>query len=209
MRKYFLTGLFVLLPLVVTLYLLYTGFMIIDGLLGRFVLRLFGHDITGAGTILSIILIFLTGLFATNVLGRRIINLGERVFLTIPIVRNIYLGVKQLTDAFSNSAHPDAFKRVVLLEYPRTGVYSVAFVTTSGKGEVQNKTPEPCITVFIPTTPNPTSGFFLIVPEEECIALSMTVEEAFKLIISAGVISPPWKGEGQTLATPRGTLKDA
>ncbi len=198
MRKYFLTGLFVLLPLVVTLYLLYTGFMIIDGFLGRVVLRIFGHDITGAGTVLSIALIFLTGLFATNVLGRKIINLSEGIFLTIPIVRNIYLGVKQLTDAFSNSAHPDAFKRVVLVEYPRAGVYSVAFVTTNGKGEIQSKTPEQCITVFIPTTPNPTSGFFLIIPEEQCVPLNMTVEEAFKLIISAGVISPPWKGPEET-----------
>lgn len=194
MRKYFITGLFVLLPLVVTLYVLFLGFSIVDGILGTIIARVMGRNIHGAGTVLTLALIFATGVFATNVIGRKIIFLGETVFLHIPIVRNIYQGVKQLLDAFSNSTSKEAFKRVVMLEYPRKDVYSIAFLTSESSGEIQARTHKNCVTVFVPTTPNPTSGFFLVVPSDQCTYLDMSVEEAFKLIISGGVIVPSWKG---------------
>ncbi len=192
MRRYFLTGLLVLLPLVVTAYLLITGFLIIDGILGNFLNMLFKQQIPGAGAALTLVLITLTGMVATNVIGRKLIHVGEQIFLRIPIVRNLYQGVKQLLDAFSNSTSKDAFKKVVLVQHPRVGVYSVAFLTTETKGEIQSKITDPCVSVFIPTTPNPTSGFFLIIPEQECIPLEMSVEEAFKLIISGGILVPPF-----------------
>jgi len=195
MRKYFIAGLFVLLPLVVTGYILVNGLLIIDGFFGNFVRMVAGKDIPGVGTGLTFLLILGTGLVATNVIGKKIIGLGERILVKIPIVRNLYQGVKQLIDAFSNSTNKDAFKRVVMLEYPRKGVYSVAFVTSESSGEVQARTNQTCLTVFIPTTPNPTSGFFLVVPADECITLDMSIEEAFKLIISGGILVPPWKGE--------------
>lgn len=195
MRKYFLTGLFVLLPVVITLYVLVHGFLMIDGVLGGLVHSIVGRHIPGAGLALTIVLVFGTGLFATNILGRKLIGVGESILLRIPIVRNIYQGVHQLTDAFSNSTGKDAFKRVVLIEYPRAGVWSMAFVTSESTGEVQAKTMETCVTLFIPTTPNPTSGFFLIVPQKDCIPLDMSVEKAFKLIISAGVLVPEWDPE--------------
>ncbi len=195
MRRYFITGLFVLLPLVVTLYLLITGFLIIDGILGNIIATLVGRPVPGAGAGLTLLMILGTGMIATNVIGRRLIGLGERIFLRIPIVRNIYLGVKQLLDAFSNSTTKDSFKQVVMIQYPKNGVYSLAFVTSKSKGEIQSKISARCVTVFIPTTPNPTSGFFLVIPKEDCIYLRMSVEEAFKLIISGGVLVPVYELE--------------
>lgn len=199
MRKYFVTGLFILLPLVVTIYLLVVGFSIVDGILGNWIAQILGRSLPGAGLVLTFALIMATGLIATNVLGRKLLSLGDRMFLRIPLVRTIYQSVKQIMDAFSSSSNKAAFKQVVLVEYPRAGIYSLAFVTSEDKGEIQFRTKEDCINIFIPTTPNPTSGFFLIIPASDCIPLDMSVEDGFKLIISGGVITPTWEKKGNQI----------
>jgi len=122
-------------------------------------------------------------------LGNKAVSLGEKLVGKIPLVRGIYNALKQLVEAVL-SDKGESFKRAVLLEYPRKGLYSVAFVTGESRGEVQSKTLPKCINLFVPTTPNPTSGFYIMVPEDDVVYLDMTVEDAFTLIISGGVLSP-------------------
>jgi uncharacterized membrane protein len=146
--------------------------------------------IPGIGLILVIIIILAVGVLFRNLVGRRVVHFWENMVDRIPIARIIYSGVKQLLESFFLQKN-DAFKRVALLEYPRRGTYVIGFLTGESKGEVQSKTDKKMMNVFIPTTPNPTSGFYILIPEDELIILNMTVEDAFKLIISGGIFSPP------------------
>jgi uncharacterized membrane protein len=192
-RRYFINGLLVLLPGVVTVYVLVFGLSTIDSIFGSVIKTLVGYHIPGAGTILTILLIIGTGMFATNVIGKRIIQLGERIFLKIPVLSNIYQGVRQAVSAFSRSSDKHQFQRVVLVEYPRRGLYSMGFVTSEGIPEINESIQEDAITVFVPTTPNPTSGFFLVVPAQDCLPLNISIEDAFKTVISGGIIGPNGK----------------
>lgn len=192
-RRYFINGLLVLLPGVVTVYVLVFGLSTIDSIFGSVIKTLVGYHIPGAGTVLTILLIIGTGMFATNVIGKRIIQLGERIFLKIPVLSNIYQGVRQAVSAFSRSSDKHQFQRVVLVEYPRRGLYSMGFVTSEGIPEINESIQEDAITVFVPTTPNPTSGFFLVVPAQDCLPLNISIEDAFKTVISGGIIGPNGK----------------
>jgi len=147
-------------------------------------------EIPGLGFILAVILISAVGLLTRNFAGRKVVQLGEKMVDRIPLVRIIYSGVKQLLEAFFVQKTA-AFRRVALLEYPRRGVYVIGFITGESRGEVQRKTDKNMINVFVPTTPNPTSGFYVLIPEDELVALDMTIEDAFKLIISGGIFTPP------------------
>lgn len=188
-RHLFLSGLFSLLPVAATLYILFFLFRFFDGMMGNLVRDLIGRPIPGAGIVASFILVMITGFLVTNVLGERLIHYAERVLQRMPVAPKIYFGVKQLIDAFSMQGK-QAFSRVALLEYPRKGLYAVGFVTGEVMGEVQAKTSERLISVFIPTTPNPTSGMLLLVPDHALTYLDMSVEEGLKLIVSAGIVSP-------------------
>jgi len=148
--------------------------------------------IPGLGLILVVILVFVVGLLTRNIIGRKIVHLGENIVDRIPLVRVLYTGVKQLLEPLFLQK-TNAFKRVALIEYPRRGVYVIGFITGESKGEVQNKTSKNMMNVFVPTTPNPTSGFYILIPEDEVVYLNMSVEDAFKLIISGGIVSPPEK----------------
>jgi uncharacterized membrane protein len=148
--------------------------------------------IPGLGLILVIILIFAVGLLTRNLAGRKVVHFWENIVDRIPLVRIIYTGVKQLLEAFFLQKN-QAFKRVALLEYPRRGIYVIGFITGESKGEIQSKISKNMINVFVPTTPNPTSGFYMLIPEDELIVLNMSVEDAFKLIISGGIFNPPEK----------------
>jgi uncharacterized membrane protein len=148
--------------------------------------------IPGLGLIFVVILVFAVGLLARNIVGRKIVHLGENIVERIPLVRILYAGLKQLLETIFLQK-TDAFKRVALVEYPRRGTYVIGFITGESKGEVQDKTDKNMINVFIPTTPNPTSGFYMLVPDDELVVLNMNVEDAFKLIISGGIVSPPKK----------------
>lgn len=194
-KNYFLTGLLVILPIFVTVYVIWFLIRVMDVVLKYIPPKYLPEtylpfQIPGLGLILVIILIFGVGLLTRNLAGRRVVHIWENMVDRIPLVRIIYSGVKQLLEAFFIQKN-QAFKRVALLEYPRRGTYVIGFITGESKGEVQSKINKNMINVFVPTTPNPTSGFYILIPEDELIVLDMTVEDAFKLIISGGIFSPP------------------
>jgi len=153
---------------------------------------LLGFNIPGLGVLLAVILVLTTGMIVANLLGRRLVNAWEKLLSRIPLVRTLYAGVKQIMEAVL-AADAKSFRRVLLVEYPRKGVWSLAFMTSDQLGEVQVKTEVDVISVFIPTTPNPTSGFVLMVPSQDVIDLDMSVEEGLKMIISMGVVVPDWE----------------
>lgn len=192
-RTFLITGLVVLLPAAVSLWIAWRVAAFMDSLFGIWAdyltMSLFGFRVPGLGLVLTLSFIVFVGAFATNYVGRRLIELGERILLRLPFIRWMYTTTKQVVDAVA-ATNRDAFKRVVLVEYPRKGIYAVAFVTGAGRGEVQDVTAEDVINVFLPTTPNPTSGFLLLVPRHEVIPLEMSVEDGLKLVISGGVVSP-------------------
>lgn len=193
-KNIFLTGIAVIIPIGLTVYILFFLISVMDNLLKVIPARfqpdnLFHIHIPGLGVIITLILIFIVGLVTKSYLGNKLVRLGEWFVNKIPFVRSIYQAIKQLVDTiFSDKSQ--SFKKVVLIEYPRKGMYVIAFVTGEAKGEVQTKTAQKCINLFVPTTPNPTSGFYIMVPEDDIINMDMTVEEAFKLVISGGIIAP-------------------
>ena len=189
-----MTGFVAMIPVGVTLYIIAFLIRTMDNLVKIIPHRfqpdeLLGFHIPGLGIIITLILIFIIGLVTKSYLGRKAVTLGEWIVDKIPFVSGIYKGVKQLVDAIFSGKHK-SFRKAVLIEYPRKGLYSIAFVTGDSQGEVQEKTAEKHINLFVPTTPNPTSGFYIMIPENDVIALDMSVEEAFTLIISGGIISP-------------------
>lgn len=145
--------------------------------------------IPGLGLLLVITILFFTGMFVRNFVGRKLVSLGEALMRYIPFVSKVYSWIKQMVDTLFLTAGKD-FKRVVLVEYPRRGIWAMAFVTGVARGEVQDKTHHQCINLFLPTTPNPTSGFYLLVPECDVIPLEMSVEDSMKLIMSGGILVP-------------------
>ncbi|MEE4312227.1 MAG: DUF502 domain-containing protein [candidate division KSB1 bacterium] len=196
-KGYFLTGLLVLFPFVMTVFIITWLFSKTDSILKGFLSRLmerFGlFAFPGMGLITVMVLIVLVGMIARNYLGRKILTLGDNIVTRIPLINRIYVAIKQISGAFLSEKR-EVFKKAVLIEYPRKGIYSVAFFTQDTKGEVQEKLqPRDVVSVFLPTTPNPTSGFLLFVTKDEIIDLSMSVEEALKLVISGGAIIPEYK----------------
>ncbi|MFP3870948.1 MAG: DUF502 domain-containing protein [Syntrophobacteria bacterium] len=194
LRAYFLAGLLIIVPLGVTLFVISAILRLMDRLLVIIPPKFHPHaylpfKIPGLGLILALFLVMLTGVLVKNFIGRRVVDCGEYVLSNIPFVRPVYAAVKQLIQSMFGESQ-DAFQRVILIEYPRKGVYALAFVTSPAAGELQEKTGSTMINVFVPTTPNPTSGFYLIVAKEETIPLSITVEDAFKLLVSAGIVEP-------------------
>lgn len=145
--------------------------------------------VPGLGIILLFALLFLLGILARNILGRTLVRIGDRIMGAIPLINKVYQAVKQLVETVLLGGGKD-FKRVVLIEYPRKGMYALAYVTGKTHVEFENKIGKNVINLFLPTTPNPTSGFYLIVPEEDVISLDISVEESFKILISGGIINP-------------------
>lgn len=193
-RAYFLAGLLVLVPLGVTAAVITAILRLIDRLLVIIPPKFHPHTylhfkIPGLGLVLAIVLIMITGVLVKNYIGRRVVDFGEYILSGIPLVRPVYVAVKQVIHAMFGDT-PYAFKRAILVEYPRRGVWALAFVTGKTYGEIEEKTEKKTINVFLPTTPNPTSGFYLVVPEEDTISLDIGVEDAFKLLISGGVVEP-------------------
>jgi len=195
-RRYFIAGLLVWLPVGATFLVFTLALDLVDRLL--FLLpppwrpeALLGFRIPGLGLILVLIVFVVTGVLAANLLGRRLVKSYESVLARIPFVRTVYSAVKHFAEVvFSDSTA--SFKKVLLIEYPRENLYSLAFQTSENPAEVQAATGEPVVAVFLPTTPNPTSGFMLFVPTRSVVELDMSVEEALKMIISLGVVVPPW-----------------
>lgn len=204
MRRYLIAGLLVWMPLGITFLVIRA----IVGLLDRTLLllpevyqpdNLLGFHIPGLGVALSVLLVLATGMIFANFLGKRMVIAWEHFLARIPLVRSLYAGVKQIMEAVL-ATDAKSFRKVLLLEYPRKGLWSLAFMTSDSLGEVQEKTEDEVISVFIPTTPNPTSGFVIMVPKDDVTELDISVEDGLKMIISMGVVVPPTKRE-QMLAT--------
>jgi uncharacterized membrane protein len=177
-----LAGLFLIIPIGVTYFVLKFLFVRIDGILGPYIIHYFGRSIPGMGIFVSLLLLYILGMMTTNVLGRRLVHYGDHFIAKLPLVRNIYLSSKQLLEAFSIEQRR-SFKKVVLLEYPRKGIWSIGLVT----GE-HNSRDDTWFTIFVPSTPNPTSGFMIIASRREVVDTGMNIEEALKCVISGGVI---------------------
>ncbi|MDR5694700.1 MAG: DUF502 domain-containing protein [Armatimonadota bacterium] len=189
-RNYFIAGLLTLLPVVITLSVLVWLFHLLDSVLGWAFTLLLGRTVPGLGLATSFLLVFVTGIFATNVLGRRMMGVVDRLMMQIPVARTIYSATKQLSDSILLRKR-GAFQKVVLVEWPRKGLFTLGFVTGETVGEAQEKTAERVFNVFIVTTPNPTTGFLVLVPESEIIPLEMKVEDGLKMVISGGIVTPP------------------
>jgi len=193
-KRHFITGLLIWVPLAITAWVLMSIIGAMDGSLqwlpdALHPRQLFGFDVPGVGAVLTLLIIWLTGLLATNFIGQRLVRWWERLLARIPVVSSIYNSVKQVSDTlFSSSGN--AFRKAVLVEYPRRGAWTIAFLTGKPGGEVAAHLAGEHISVYVPTTPNPTSGFFLIVPKAEAIELEMSVDNALKYVISMGVVPP-------------------
>jgi uncharacterized membrane protein len=207
LRKYIVAGLLVWIPLGITILLISFAVRQMDKTIGLIPQRyqpsillqqLFMTEqpvhVPGLGVVLILVVVLLTGVLVANFIGRAFVGGWESLMDRIPVVRSIYSAAKNFAEiVFSDSSH--AFKKVLLVQYPREGIYSLAFQTSSYLGEVQARTGEDVVGCFVPTTPNPTSGFIILVPKKDVVELDMEVDQALKLIISLGVVVPPWIGE--------------
>ena len=204
LRGYLLAGLLVWLPLGVTIFILRFAVQLMDKTLGLIPARfredlrlpffdIYVFEIPGIGLALTLLILFLTGLLTANLAGRKMVALGESLLDRIPLVRTVYSAVKNFAEIVLGPGS-QSFKRVLLIEYPRKGVWSLAFQTSTELGEIDARTGEDVICTFVPTTPNPTSGFIIMVPRADAIVLDMEVDEALKMIISLGVVVPAWRG---------------
>jgi uncharacterized membrane protein len=190
LKRYFLTGLLVVTPIWGTILILKTLFVTVDGILGDVLAKLApDHYVPGLGIVALILLIFVVGLFAANFIGRQIVKHWEDWLHRLPLVRGIYSTIKSMMDILSFSDR-GSYHRVVLIQFPKNGHYCFAFVTGVTKGEATAWAQEPLVHVYVPTSPNPTSGYFLLVPEREVTSVDISVEEAMKLIVSGGLYTP-------------------
>jgi len=193
-KKHFLTGLLIWIPLAITLWVLHLIVTSMDQSLEYFPESWQPHFyFPGIGLALTLLVVWLTGLLASNILGRRVIQFSESIVHRIPVVNSIYGGVKQVSDTLFKPGG-QAFRKVMLIQYPRRGSWTVAFQTGQPTGEVKAKLGEDYVNVYVPTTPNPTSGFFLMVPRSEAVELDMSIDEALKYVISMGSVSPAQSG---------------
>ena len=197
MKRYFITGLLIWIPLGIT-------FLVLNWLVGamdqtlellpqRFhTEHMLGQHIPGLGVVFTVVVVFATGLLAANFIGQRLVRFWESVLSRIPVVKSIYYSVKQVSDTlFSSSGQ--AFRKALLVQYPRQGSWTIAFLTGQPGGDVANHLDGDFVSVYVPTTPNPTSGFFLMMPRADVVELDMSVDDALKYIISMGVVTPAGK----------------
>jgi uncharacterized membrane protein len=189
LRNRFLTGLLILTPVAVTGWIMWKVFSTVDNILGPFQERYPVIDIPGLGFVVVIAMIILTGILAGNFIGHRVIGLGERVLYRVPLIRRIYHAVKELAGVFLGDRKM-VFKEVVLIQYPHPDSFALAFVTEQSNTRLGDIIGRDVVNVFVPTTPNPTSGFLLFVPRERMIRVPIDVEEAMKMVISGGVFIP-------------------
>lgn len=203
-RRSFLTGLLIILPLVLTLWLFGLVLRPVQRFATPAVMAMIGWsglgallDLPGAGAaagviglVLTVFVIYLVGLLGGNFIGRRVVKKMDDLALSIPLVKSVYGSARQLIETFYSSANR-TFEAVVLVEYPRRGLYTVGLITAPTEGELQDRTPGDMVNVFIPTTPNPTSGVLVLVRRDEVIRVEMSVEEALRFVVSGGIVSPP------------------
>ena len=183
-KRHLIAGRLAIVPIALTFWILRFLFRFLDSFTAP-ILKNIGIEIPGLGIILTLLFIFLLGLFITNVLGRTIFNWGEKILTKLPLVNTIYKAVKQITNAFSGKSMKN-FKQVIFIQYPRKGLWTMCFVTNQSK----NESGDEFYHVFVPTTPNPTSGVFIVIPQKDAVHPDISVEEGLKSIISGGIIDP-------------------
>jgi uncharacterized membrane protein len=202
MKKYLITGLLIWIPLVITIWVLK---LVVDALEQTLLLlppafrteNWLGLHVPGMGAVMTLVIVFVTGLLATNLIGARLVQLWHAVLHRIPVVRSIYSSVKQISDTLFSSGG-QAFRKALLVQWPRAGMWTVAFLTGRPGGEVVRGLPAgDDVSVYVPTTPNPTGGYFVVVARKDVIELDMTVDEALKYIISMGVVPPGGGASGK------------
>ncbi|MGI9508170.1 MAG: DUF502 domain-containing protein [Geminicoccaceae bacterium] len=195
LRNYFFTGVIVTAPIAITIFLVWQFITFLDSYVGRFVPTRYNPEnylpfgLPGIGLIVMLAFLTLIGFLAAGFAGRTLVRTGEHILSRMPVVRSVYGTLKQIFETVLNSSSR-SFREVVLVEYPRRGIGAIGFVTGPTQGEVQERTDEDLVNIFLPTTPNPTSGFLLFVPRKDLIHLDMTVEEGIKLVISGGIVTP-------------------
>ncbi|MEP3276386.1 MAG: DUF502 domain-containing protein [Stappiaceae bacterium] len=205
-RNYFLTGLVIAGPLGITLYLTWSLIQWVDSWVKPLIPAVYNPEnylpfaVPGLGLIMSFIVMTIIGFLTANFVGRTLISYGEQVVGRMPLVRNLYRGLKQIFETVL-SERGNSFQKAAIIEYPRKGLWAIVFVATPTRGEVSGKISahDELVSVFLPTTPNPTSGFLLFVPTEDLIELDMSVEDAAKLVISAGLVTPEYQDMAQEL----------
>ena len=198
LRTYFLTGIIATAPIGLTLYLAWVLVKFVDRLVTPLIPAPYhpsSHlpiDVPGVGLVVAIVLLTLIGFVTANVLGRQVVAMGERIVDRMPVIRSVYGALKQIFETVLTQSSR-SFREVVLVEYPRRGIWAIGFVTSVTRGEIQALKEDHLVNVFLPTTPNPTSGFLLFVPRADLVTLHMTIEEGIKMVISGGIVTPPDK----------------
>jgi len=196
LRTYFLTGIVVAAPIGITVWLAWQFIAFVDGQVRPLLPAKYNPEsyvpfaLPGVGLVVSIIALTLIGALAANFLGKALMRFGERIVDRMPVIRALYGALKQIFETVLAQSS-ESFREVVMVEYPRKDVWALAFVTSQTEGEIQNLTEEEMVNIFLPTTPNPTSGFLLFVPRRDLVPLTMSVEDGIKLVISGGIITPP------------------
>ncbi len=196
LRRYFVAGILLFAPIGITIWATAWIIRTLDDLLLPYFLGLLFPGIEDpprlflVGALFTLLVIILLGVVARHLFGAELVRIWEGLLARVPIARNIYGGVKQLVEAMMRADRGERFNRVVLIEYPRKGVFALAFTTGPARGAVQAALQQNMVNCFVPTTPNPTSGFYLLIPEEEVRPVDLTVEEAFKIVMSAGLVTP-------------------
>ncbi len=188
-KRYFVSGVLVVVPLILTYVVLRFLFETVDNILGPLIAKLLGFSVPGVGVAATILLIILAGILTRNYVGNRMLRLWDSVLARVPLIRPVYSGTKQLLEAATTSS-TGSFKEVVLVEYPRLGVYTLCFVTQFVELNLEGKQRR-FVAVFLPSTPTPLTGWAMLVPVEEVLAVDMTVEAGIKFVVSGGVVSPP------------------
>lgn len=193
-KRYFVTGLVIWVPLVITTWVLSLIVSTLDQSLqllppALHPINALGFDLPGTGAVLTLLIIFFTGLLTANFIGQRLVGVGEQILARIPVVNSVYQSVKQVSDTLF-APNGNAFRQALLVQYPRQGSWTIAFLTGIPGGDVANHLEGEYVSVYVPTTPNPTSGFFLMMKKADVIELDMSVDEALKYIISMGVVAP-------------------
>lgn len=203
LRRYVIAGLLVWLPIIVTIFILRFLVGVVDGVLPKLQLQeLVGFSIPGLELILAIAVLLLTGVAVTNLVGREIVRWWEALLKRIPVVRSIYSGAKTFTETvFTDKGQ--AFKRVLLVQYPRQGIWSIGLQSGETISEASERTGRELLAVFMPTTPNPTSGFIILVPRDEVIPLDMSVDQAMRFVFTLGVVTPEWPPASTPVAPAR------
>ncbi len=207
LRNYFLTGLIVVGPVSITIYIIWTVISFVDSWVNPLLPAIwrpetYGLWVPGIGVVFAIIILIIVGAFVANLFGRSIIGFGEQLVGRMPVVRGVYGALKQIFETVLSQSQT-SFQKVGIIEYPRQGLYSIVFVSTETTGEIDDRcnfTGDGLLSVFLPTTPNPTSGYLLFVPRKDVIILDMKVEDAAKMVISAGLVVPEYQQKLKTLA---------